>query len=84
MESPNAVAQIRSFFAVVHDPRRPHATTLHSLEALITITILATICGAQNWVEIAHWGQARQAWFSEFLDLPHGIPAHDTFGRVFA
>ena len=84
MEIPHAIEQMFSFFAVVQDPRRQHPTTLHSLEALITITILATICGAQNWVEIEHWGQAQQAWLSEFLALKHGIPSHDTFGRVFA
>src|SRR4029450_6246677 len=72
------------FFAVVHDPRRQHPTTLHALETLLTITILATICGAQNWVEIEHWGHAKAEWLAEFLDLASGIPSHDTFGRVFA
>ena len=71
-----------SYFAVVHDPRRQHPTTLHSLEAIITITILATICGAQNWVEIEQWGHAHHPGLAEFLDLHHGLPAPDTFGRV--
>jgi hypothetical protein len=57
METPNAINQMFSYFAVVHDPRRQHPTTLHPLEAIITITILATICGAHNWVEIEQWGQ---------------------------
>ena len=73
-----------SYFAVVHDPRRQHPTTLHSLEAILTITILATICGAHNWVEIEQWGHAHHQWLAEFLDLTYGIPSHDTFGRVFA
>ena len=84
MAQPTAIDQICAFFAVVHDPRRPHPTTLHTLETILTITILATLCGAQNWVELAHWGQAKAAWLAEFLDLTHGIPSHDTFGRVFA
>jgi predicted transposase YbfD/YdcC len=84
MAHPAAVDQILTFFAVVHDPRRQHATTLHTLETILTITILATICGAQHWVEIAHWGHAKTTWLTEFLDLTHGIPSHDTFGRVFA
>lgn len=84
MEPPKAIEQMFSYFAVVHDPRRQHPTTLHSLEAILTITILATICGAHNWVEIEQWGHAHDQWLSEFLDLPHGIPSHDTFGRVFA
>jgi predicted transposase YbfD/YdcC len=84
MEIPKAIDQMFSYFAVVHDPRRQHPTTLHSLEAILTITLLATICGAQNWVEIEQWGQAHHQWLAEFLDLTHGIPSHDTFGRVFA
>ena len=84
MAQPTAIDQMCAFFAVVHDPRRQHPTTRHTLETILTITILATICGAQNWVEIAHWGQAKAAWLAEFLDLTQGMPSHDTFGRVFA
>jgi predicted transposase YbfD/YdcC len=83
MDATNAIDQMFSYFAVVHDPRRQHPTTFHSLEALIIITILATICGAHNWVEIEQWGHAQKSWLSQFLALPHGIPSHDTFGRVF-
>jgi predicted transposase YbfD/YdcC len=84
MAQPTAIDQMFACFAVVHDPRRQHPTTLHALETILTVTILATICGAQNWVEIASWGQAKAPWLAEFLDLTHGIPSHDTFGRVFA
>jgi len=84
MAEPTAIDQMFAFFAVVHDPRRQHPTTLHALETILTLTILATICGAQNWVEIEHWGHAKAEWLAEFLDLAHGIPSHDTFGRVFA
>jgi predicted transposase YbfD/YdcC len=84
MKPPQAIDQMFSYFAVVHDPRRQHPTTLHSLEAILTITILATICGAHNGVEIEQWGHAHDQWLAEFLDLAHGMPSHDTFGRVFA
>jgi predicted transposase YbfD/YdcC len=84
MEPPKVIDQMFSYFAVVHDPRRQHPTTLHSLKAILTITILATICGAHNWVEIEQWGHAHHQWLAEFLDLTYGIPSHDTFGRVFA
>ena len=84
MAQHTVIDQTFTFFAVVHDPRRQHPTTLHPLETILTITILATICGAQNWVEVAHWGQAKAAWLAEFLDLTQGVPSHDTFGRVFA
>jgi DDE_Tnp_1-associated len=84
MDATSAIDQMFSHFAVVQDPRRQHPMTHHSLEAILIITILGTICGAQNWVEIEQWGEARKAWLSEFLELPSGIPSHDTFGRVFA
>jgi predicted transposase YbfD/YdcC len=84
MDATNALHPMCSYFAAVDDPRRQHSTTLHSLEAILIITILGTICGAHNWVEIEQWGQAQESWLSEFLELPHGIPSHDTFGRVFA
>ena len=42
------------------------------------------ICGADNWVEIEEFGNARLEWLSRFLRLPNGIPSHDTFGRVFS
>lgn len=84
MAEPPAIDQRFTFFAVVHDPRRQHPTTLHALETILTRTLLATICGAQHWVEIEHWGHAKAAWRTEFLDLPPGMPSHDTFGRVFA
>ena len=84
MGTPNAIDHMFCYFANVEDPRREHSTTLHSLEAILIITILGTICGAHNWIEIEQWGQAQQAWLCEFLELPYGIPSHDTFGRVFA
>jgi len=84
MDATNALHPLCSYFAAVDDPRRQHATTLHSLEAILIITILGTICGAHNWVEIEQWGQVQESWLSEFLELPHGIPSHDTFSRVFA
>jgi hypothetical protein len=41
------------------------------------------ICGAEDWVAIERFGQAKLEWFQTFLELPNGIPSHDTFGRVF-
>jgi DDE_Tnp_1-associated len=50
----------------------------------IIIAICGVICGADGWVGIAEFGKAKEAWFTELLQLPNGIPSHDTFGRVFA
>lgn len=50
---------------------------------ILTVAICAIICGADDWNGIEAYGKAKEAWFKEFLPLPHGIPSHDTFGRVF-
>jgi predicted transposase YbfD/YdcC len=70
-------------FAALEDPRVERAR-MHSLLALVTIALCGVICGAASWVEIAEFGRIKAEWFARFLDLPHGIPSHDTFGRVFA
>src|SRR5947209_20147807 len=74
---------IREQFATLEDPR-VERTKQHQLLDIITIALCAVICGADTWVDIAAWGQAKQAWLEPFLVLPNGIPSHDTFGRVFA
>ena len=56
----------------------------HKLSDILIIAVLGTICGADGWAEIERFGQAKEEWLSTFLELPHGIPSHDTFGRVFA
>lgn len=70
-------------FAALADPRVERAKR-HSLLAVVTIALCGVICGAESWVEIEQFGHAKAGWFKTFLDLPHGIPSHDTFGRVFA
>lgn len=74
---------IRACFAKVPDPRREHMR-LHNLWDIIAITILAVIAGADSWVEVAKYGRSKLRFLTSFLELPNGIPAHDTFGRVFA
>jgi predicted transposase YbfD/YdcC len=56
---------------------------IHPLINIVTVTILGVICGADNWVDVERYGQAKAVWLGEFLDLKNGIPSHDTFGRVF-
>lgn len=51
--------------------------------AIVTIAILAVLSGADGFVAIETYGKTKQAWLKTFLDLPHSIPSHDTFGRVF-
>jgi predicted transposase YbfD/YdcC len=81
-QQPQHDLSIPTFFAKLHDPRRAHRR-LHRLQDIIVIALCAVIAGAQDWQQIATFGRKRLAWLSGFLDLPHGIPSHDTFERVF-
>jgi predicted transposase YbfD/YdcC len=74
---------IAEHFGGVKDPRTGRRVD-HFLIEIITIAICGVICGADSWVEIEQFGQAKEPWLRKFLLLPHGIPSHDTFGRVFA
>jgi len=74
---------IAEHFAPLKDPR-VERTKQHLLLSILVIAICAVICGADSWVEVAAFGQAKRKWLRRFLRLPNGIPSHDTFGRVFA
>ena len=69
-------------FEHVKDPRRDQGKR-HKLEDIITLTISGIVCGANNWVEIEEYGKSKREWLSTFLELPHGIPSHDTLSDVF-
>lgn len=73
---------ISRYFAELPDPRRDH-TRRHKLTDIVVMAICAVICGAEDYEAMAEYAQAREAWFRTFLELPGGIPAHDTFWRVF-
>jgi len=71
-----------SHFSVIRDPRIER-TRRHKLEEIIVIAVCGVICGADSWIQIEAFGKAKVEWLRGFLELPHGIPSHDTFGRVF-
>ena len=75
--------KLLDFFADLPDPR-VERTKLHKLEDILTITICAVICGAEGWNEIELFGQSKRKWLETFLELPNGIPSHDTFARVIS
>lgn len=79
----NDLRDLESVFTQVEDPRLER-TKLHRLRDIIILAICGVICGAEGWVEIEEFGKAKEAFFREWLELPNGIPSHDTFGRVFA
>jgi predicted transposase YbfD/YdcC len=66
----------------IKDPR-VERTKLHCLKDILVIAVCGTICGADNWEEIAEFGESKREWFATFLELENGIASHDTFRRVF-
>jgi len=72
-------------FAVLTDPRCPFApNSRHLLMDILVIAVCAVISGAEGWEDIEEYGKANTAWLGDLLDLPHGIPGHDTFRRVLS
>lgn len=81
--STSPLGSIEKHFADIQDPRSDH-TKEHQLMDILVIAICAVICGADGWVDVENFGNRKRLWLEQYLKLPHGIPWHDTFGRVFA
>lgn len=71
-------------FNDLDDPRQEKHSSRHQLIDILMLTIIAVICGADNWVAIEKFGELKQEWLKTFLELPYGIPSHDTIGNFFA
>ena len=71
---------IEEHFSQVSDPRIERMKE-HKLIDMIAIAICAVICGAEGWTDIENFGNSKLPWLKTFLELPNGIPSHDTFGR---
>lgn len=69
-------------FKNIEDPRREH-NRLHNLCDILFIAICSIVANAESYVEIETFGKIKENFFKQFLELPNGIPSHDTFGRVF-
>lgn len=78
-----ANASLLDYFGALEDPR-VERTKRHRLLDIIVIAICGAICGADDWVAIEQFGESKRAWLERFLPLEHGIPSHDTFGRLFS
>ena len=73
---------IWSSLAELPDPRSGNSRR-HKLLDVLTIALTASICGAESCVDFADFARDREALFREFLELPGGVPTHDTFSRLF-
>ena len=80
-------ASVMDHFQDLEDPRIERSKR-HGLLDILTIAICAVICGADSWVHVEMYGKSKEEWFRSFLDLPNGIPSHDTLrqaqGDVFS
>lgn len=78
-----ATNKLISIFGQIEDPRRD-LTKLHQLNDILLIGVISVICGADSWNEMELYAQEKEDFLRTFLDLPNGIPSHDTFNRVFS
>lgn len=83
MSQQSPLSSLKKHFETIDDPRAAYRIQ-HQLVDMVMIAICAIICGADSWVEIEQYGLSKASWLSTFLELPNGIPSHDTFERLFA
>ncbi|MEI7902868.1 MAG: ISAs1 family transposase [bacterium] len=78
----NAPASLLECFGVLPDPRIDR-TRCHRLIDILVIGFCSTLAGGEGFNDMELFGKAKEEWFRTFLELPNGIPTHDTFSRVF-
>jgi predicted transposase YbfD/YdcC len=79
-ENSSTAPPLIDYFREVSDPRCPNKR--HQLLDIIVLAVCAILSGADNWAEVELFGKSKEAWFRQFLALPHGIPTSHTFRRV--
>lgn len=63
---------------------RVESTRKHKLIDIVFITLFAVLCGCDEWEEIEAYGEKKEAWLRMYIELPHGLPPHDTINRVIS
>jgi predicted transposase YbfD/YdcC len=72
----------RPYLGDLCDPRRETRNKLHSLHDILMIVLCAVLSGVEDWVGMEAFAEEKEAWFRGFLDLPNGLPSHDTLSDV--
>ncbi|BCX82216.1 transposase [Methylomarinovum caldicuralii] len=80
LEKPLALSEV---FVSIPDPRQSSKVTYDLVEVLVVV-VCAVICGADTLVEVELWAREKLDWLRRYMPLPHGIPSHDTLGRILA
>jgi len=83
MQNPHSQLSLMKHFESLPDPR-VNRTKRHELIDIMVIGVCTLLCGGEGFNDMEDFGRAKREWFQTFLSLPHGIPSHDTFNRVFA
>src|ERR1700682_1129410 len=82
VKKPKISEELLESFSKIPD-KRINRQKLHPLKNILIIAVCAILCGADSWLAIEKIGKSKLQWFRKFLWLPHGIPSHDTFARIF-
>jgi len=77
-----SIENLAQYFSTIEDPRCSGKVE-HRLIDILAIAVCAVIACAESWDDIALYGRSKLVWLRTFLELPNGIPSHDTFRRVF-
>jgi predicted transposase YbfD/YdcC len=80
--NPTSTRSLKAHFQSIPDPRTGPAKR-HELLDILLIAVCSMLCGAESFADMELFGQCQFAWLKTWLSLPHGIPSHDTFNRVF-
>jgi len=72
-----------SYFSEMKDPRIER-TKRHLFDDIVFIAIASVLSGGDSWNDMQEYGEIKKEWLSSFLELPNGIPSHDTFNRFFS
>lgn len=78
------IESLLTHFNELEDPRYQNHNYRHLMRDILVISLLAVICGADSWTDIETFGRCKIDFFETFLELPNGIPSHDTFARFYA
>ena len=73
----DAPISILEQFSELEDPRIDR-TKRHKLTDVIAVAVCVVICGANGWIDVELFGESKREWLKSFLELPNGIPSHDT------
>ena len=83
VQHPGSNTRLIEILEHVPDPRGPSCNFKHPLTSVLFITIVCSLCGANDWEIIVVQAQAMKDWLSRYIDLSEGIPCVRTFKRVF-